>query len=488
MNIIQAILNFFRVEKANTPKVTVQELMSADSARFAYRLWYRGNAFELNQFYKNVDSTGQMFWGSVPMVGREIRKAHTGLPKIIVDTLAKITTGDLNDIDFDDKKQEELWLKIAEANDFPALLKKATKDALFIGDGAFKFSLDEKVSKEVPVIEWYPGDRVEVETYRGRVRELIFKTPFTQNSKQYFLIEHYGYGYIKYEIVNDQGKKERMTDFPNYSHLIDVEFVNTVMLAVPFMITESENEEKRGQSIFEGKIDNFDALDEAYSQWLQSMRETRPVKYIPEMLCNRDPENGGILQPSAFDNQFIAVADDMRENGKNEITVEQPTFPADEYNLTYITNLDLCLQGLISPSTLGIDVKKLDNAESQREKEKTTLYTRADIIEALSEVIKDVVRVAIYMLDIHNKRSLSEIEIDVTFGEYANPSFEAVVETMSNPNTPMSIEAKVDEMWGDSKDDEWKAEEVARIKAEQGVIQMGEPTIADPLEITGGDE
>ena len=33
----------------------------------------------------------------------------------------------------------------------------------------------------------------------------------------------------------------------------------------------------------------------------------------------------------------------------------------------------------------------------------------------------------------------------------------------------MSIEASVDELYGDTKDDEWKQEEIARLKAEQGI-------------------
>jgi hypothetical protein len=72
---------------------------------------------------------------------------------------------------------------------------------------------------------------------------------------------------------------------------------------------------------------------------------------------------------------------------------------------------------------------------------------------------------------------LEDLNIDVTFGEYANPSFEAVIETLSNPNTPMSIEAKVDEMWGDSKDQSWKDEEVKRIKEQQGIVTMDEPAV-----------
>ena len=43
----------------------------------------------------------------------------------------------------------------------------------------------------------------------------------------------------------------------------------------------------------------------------------------------------------------------------------------------------------------------------------------------------------------------------------------------------MSIEAAVDELYGDSKDGEWKAEEVLRLKAEQGIVEMEEPQAAD---------
>ena len=67
----------------------------------------------------------------------------------------------------------------------------------------------------------------------------------------------------------------------------------------------------------------------------------------------------------------------------------------------------------------------------------------------------------------------------MNFGEYANPSFESQVETVSKAKTGgiMSIEASVDELYGDSKDDDWKKEEVARLKAEQGIVEMEEPAL-----------
>ena len=74
-------------------------------------------------------------------------------------------------------------------------------------------------------------------------------------------------------------------------------------------------------------------------------------------------------------------------------------------------------------------------------------------------------------------------------GEYANPSFEAQVETVSKGKQGgiMSIEASVDELYGDSKDDEWKKEEVARLKAEQGIVDIEEPAVNYDAEMNTGD-
>ena len=85
----------------------------------------------------------------------------------------------------------------------------------------------------------------------------------------------------------------------------------------------------------------------------------------------------------------------MDEKGENKVQTDQPVIPHDSYLASYVTALDLCLQGIISPSTLGIDTKKLDNAEAQREKEKTTLYTRNAIVEALQETLPKVVSAAV---------------------------------------------------------------------------------------------
>jgi hypothetical protein len=83
------------------------------------------------------------------------------------------------------------------------------------------------------------------------------------------------------------------------------------------------------------------------------------------------------------------------------------------------------------------------------------------------------------------QQPLEDTETDVSFGEYANPSFEAVVETLSNPNTPMSIEAKIEEMWGDSKDQIWKDAEVLRVKEQMGIATLEEPALDEEVMLNG---
>ena len=41
----------------------------------------------------------------------------------------------------------------------------------------------------------------------------------------------------------------------------------------------------------------------------------------------------------------------------------------------------------------------------------------------------------------------------------------------------LSVEACVDELYGDSRDDEWKKQEVARLKAEQGIMEVEDPAV-----------
>jgi hypothetical protein len=216
-----------------------------------------------------------------------------------------------------------------------------------------------------------------------------------------------------------------------------------------------------------------------------SVRKGQIKEYIPDCYLPRDPKTGLILGRNDFDNDFIQVGADMSENAKNEIKTSQGEIQAEALLTTYVTVLDLCLQGLISPSTLGIDTKKLDNAEAQREKEKTTLYRRNQIIEVLEETIKEIINITFKVYDNMKEVPPTETESTITFGGYANPSFEAQVETVGKASTTnvMSVETQVDELWGDTKDAEWKVKEVLRIKHEKGIEVLDEPAINKDIDL-----
>ena len=195
--------------------------------------------------------------------------------------------------------------------------------------------------------------------------------------------------------------------------------------------------------------------------------------------------------PNPFDNKFLKLETTIGENDKKQIDVAQPEIPTEQYLQSYITFLDLCLQGIISPSTLGIDNKKLDNAEAQREKEKTTLYTRGLIIDTLNDFIPEVINAVLKSKELMAKKPApADIEVNIKFGEYNNPSFEAQVETIGKARTQkvMSIEASVEELYGDTKDEKWKEEEIARLKAEEGIVDIEEPAVNFDAEMDIGED
>ena len=479
-NIKRGIRSWLNIQPAGPYNIQIQEIMDFELAAIRSRIWYRGDGNELEQFYQQSPEAADRFkfWASRCTPGMEMRKIHTGLPGLIVRILSSIILSAMNDFEFSDQKHESLWKEIEKENKFRKGLEEALKEALYIGDGAYKVTIDTALS-EYPILEWYPGDRIEIVRQRGRVKEVVFKTQIMDHRQEYVLYEYYGYGYIRNELYRGEALVDHKA-VEATKGLTDWKFDDKTILAVPIKIYESAKWQGRGGSIFDGKLDSFDAFDETWSQWMDALRAGRAKEYIPECFLPRNPTTGEVLAPNHFDNRYIKTDQDMGEGAQNKIDVEQPAIPHDSYLASYITALDLCLQGIISPSTLGIDDKKLDNAEAQREKEKTTLYTRDAIVEALQEELPEVIGACINAYHLLHGEAVEDVKVDIPFGEYANPSFESQVETLTKarPGAPvMSVEAQVEELYGDSKDEAWKKEEIARLKAEQGIAEVEEPGI-----------
>lgn len=489
----KGLRDFLNINPASENVIIIDEGVDFLASCVKNRIWYVGKSKQLSELYAQLDVPSTMFWKAAMTEGQEIRKIHVSLPALIVDTVANIVMSDYNGIEVSEENgvaNSERWKDIEKENEFAKILKRAVKDLGIVGDGAFKISYDKEISDK-PIIEWFPAERVKFVYKRGRIREVIFYTNYYENNKKYQLAEYYGYGYIKYELYNSTGKQISLNSINKTSRIKGdgVSFDKKLIWAVPAIFNESSMYEGRGKGFIEDKEDDFDSLDEVWSQWMDALRSGRTKEYIPECFIPRNKETGECMKPNSFDNRFIAISNDMSESGSgNRIYTETPEIQHESYLSSYITALDLCLQGVLSPSTLGIDTKKLDNADAQREKEKTTLYTRQQVIELLQNVLPQLVTAALNAdASIQNKELPHDVEVSVNFGEYANPSFESQVETIGKARNYviMSIETSVEELYGDSKDEDWKAEEVVRIKTELGIATVEETSEINDVNLIG---
>ena len=472
------VMKLLNIQEAMEHPVNIVESLTHREDVLKNELWYRGDPSELDQFFKQTtkDMVSQSrFWAAVPSKDNSIRKLHSGLPSEIADKLADIVIADLNSIEIDDEVHQQDWDEINKDNKFTQeLLGDAITKCLISGDGVFKLTIDTEVS-HYPLIEFYSAAEVEYVYKRGRIQEYKFSSYYTEDKKSYRLEETYSKGAITYKLYNDKNKEVSLSKVPKLQHLTDIAFNGDYIMAVPIKFFKSPKYEGRGDSIFSRKTDNFDSLDEIISQWIDAFRQGRVKNYIPESLLPKG-DNGETLRPNSFDHQYIKTGTSMKEDAKEEITQRQADINYNAFVESYASMVDMCLQGIISPATLGIDLKKTDNAEAQREKEKTTLYTRGKIIDVLVEALPKLISTSLRVYYTSQMLNLDELEetITVNFGEYASPDFDSTVDVVGKAKSfgIMSLEQSIEELYGDNWTDEEKAEEVERIRMGDGALDI----------------
>lgn len=255
------IRSWLNVQPANPSRINITETLDYEANAIKNRIWYRGDSNELEQLYRQlvINTSRQSFWAAKCSPGMEINKIHTGLPSLIVDMLTSVTLASLNDFDFKKKQDQDIWDEIAKENKIKKRLEKATKETLYIGDGAFKVTFDTSLS-EYPIIEYYPGERLEVKNNRGRITEIEFKTVYDYKRREYILHEYYGYGYIKYKLTCDDKEVplDALDETRNLQNLAfstyqegkdgEVKQRGEYMLAVPLCSLNLEN------GIVEGRV------------------------------------------------------------------------------------------------------------------------------------------------------------------------------------------------------------------------------------------
>lgn len=473
------IFKLLKIQPAAERRITIREPLSFRANVLKNQIWYRGDPEELAQFFKQVSATDMAtnrFWASVPY--GKVRKIHSGIVSIVIDRYRDIVAADYDGADFGEGEDThpiaDTWEEIARECDFTGVLGDAIAGALCSSDGAFKISIDAE--SPYPIVAFYEADSVEFVTKGRMVTAVKFYTPYHKDEKEYRLEEEYGRGYVRYRLFDEAGKQVEMSEVDEVSGLKDTFFNGDFMMAVPLIIFRSRKWPGRGKALFDTKTDALDALDEVISQWLDAVRMGRVKRYIPEDMVPRDPNTGQLIEANPFDNDFIAVGSLKSEGAQDKIDVSQPQISYEAYVNSYASFMDLVLQGIMSPATLGIDLKKTDNAEAQREKEKVTLHVRGKIVDALNDAIPLLIERIMMANDLIHAPAAGEYQVSIRFGEYASPDFGTTVETVvkAKQGGVMSIEQSVEEMYGDTWTREEKDAEIERLKAEQGLLDAEE--------------
>lgn len=467
------------------------------------RVWYMGNSNDLLAYYTGEAIAGfahnqiynrnraNYFWGISPEEAN-IKRVHSGLPRAIVDTLVSVVgvpkiTGTPKcgegDIDVSKLLNECGFLEEYTERQMPLTLAE--------GWGAWKVSVgsDARVS-EWPTVQFYEASDVDFAIRNGKAIGVVFKNYYRQGNKDYLLLEtrrinERGNSAIEYELYqlgkNDELKPVPMETVEGLEGLKDVEFPGfKKVLAVPCRFFSDPDNPGYGRSVFAGKIDLFDDIDQSLSQRSQTSRVSTPVEYYSPDVLGRDG-NGNPKMPKVYNRQYVQKSGIPDGDGRIDTSIQttQPNLNLSQYNEEQQALVSMALTGIISPSTLGLGISKRDNAEAQREKEKVTIMTREKIVARETEILRDLAEITTAMKVYMDTGAvpLDEPEISVRFSDFANPSFESQSRTL----LPMwqagaiSNEMYVEKLYGEAlkgDDRERELEALASNKAEKARVAL----------------
>ena len=101
--------SWLEIRDGNPKRIVINQTDDLQAYFIKNKIWYRGEADELEQLYKQLEGKETTFWASVPTTGLEIKKSHSGLPKLIINTVANILLENFNGVDRDNKIGLKDW-------------------------------------------------------------------------------------------------------------------------------------------------------------------------------------------------------------------------------------------------------------------------------------------------------------------------------------------------------------------------------------------
>ena len=430
-----------------------------------YNIWYGGDSDEILNFYTRQNTIDynyepwysrnkrSYFW-SVSSTEEDIKRTHSGQPRNIVDTLVAVIgkpdiQGGPNELGADNIINTNIDKIITENKFWKMYEQQQMPLTLVEGWGCYKINWDKDLS-DYPIILYYRAEAVDFIFKSNRLIGVIFKDFYTDGkNKRYLVTETRRLEkknlYIDKEAFLLSGEDDvitpiKMKDVPQLAdteeHLVIENF--NKLFAVPCVFYDDTNTSAPGRSIFAGKIDLFDDLDQCLSQASNTVRRSTTVEYFDANFLERDRKTGLPVQPKEFDRKMVmyrgSTGPDGNNTGKNPVQVTQPEVNFQQYSDQAISILMQIVNGIMSPATLGIDISKRDNAEAQREKEKVTIFTRNLLVDTESDILKDLFSQVLCAYELMSKGIITHkhYDISINYSEFADDSFENKISTLGD--------------------------------------------------------
>jgi len=445
----------------------------------ANRMWYIGDGDELLNWYTNQQTYGwaknpiynrnkrQYFWGR--SVSEMVKRIHSGVPRSIIDTLSNIVGMPM--ITCEDSRLQEIF----EINNFDFMLcQQARPMTLVEGDGAFKININPVLCNH-PLIEYYEADDWGPLYKSNILIGMYFKSYYKdKNDKDYVLFEtrtlrNDGLA-IEYNLFKSLKGEEiigcELGCIPELSGLKSklIPGLNN-LLAIPNKYYFDPLRPNRGKSIYDGKLDLFDFMDEILTQAGQTNRVSTPVEYYPVDLLSRTNKGIPVL-PKLYNRQYVQIEGTLDGDGNtnSQIQTTQPDLNFEKFMQLYANVFGASLIGVLSPASLGNDIAKKDNAEAQREKEKQTIFTRNLVSKSETRMLKKFGNMLLQAQDYMDKGKFTdnEYEISVKYDEFATPTWESLITILGPAFTSgeISTERYVQLLWAGKLSDEEMAREI----------------------------
>ena len=479
-----------------------------------YNIWYIGDSDRLKNFFTranaityNMDplyneNKKSYFW-AVSSTEHDIKRSHSGHPRNIVDTLVYIMT--IPNLSHEDKTVNDNLQKILKANKFKQQLTQKSRPLTLVeGWGAWKINWDRDIS-DYPILLYYRADRVDFVFLQDHILRAIIYRDYYQDDEanNYVLYETRRLGpykdpstgetttslYIEKELFRinrteymEPCKLETLPQLKDVQPRIVISNFKH-FLGYPNIFYHDSSEEFPGRSIYTGKTDIFDDLDQCFSQSANAVRRSTVHEYFNTLYLETDPDTGMPIQPDAFDRKYIKYAGITDADGSvantTPVQVVQPAINFMQYAEEEKNLLLNAISGIMSPATMGIDIAKKDNATAEREKEKVTIFTRNNLLDEEEDIMYHIANdllIAYEFMHLPAGASLTctEYDISVQYGEFANDSYESRLETVTTGWQAgiMSDEMAIELLYGENLAPEKRDRELAFMQQQREMMSQ----------------